>query len=272
MSGWLKKIILAATLLPVLAFAEVESEYWPVWNASDEYNLRTISHSDFDRVLGKYVVTNHPSGINRFRYGDVTRSDRKQLDGYIDDLADIDPRKYRREEQKAYWLNLYNALTIQAVLAEYPIAKINSDKFKNKHRVAVADIKLSLNDIENRILRPLWQDHKVIFGLSCATLGCPNIQSQAFTAANTRDLLKQAGKEFINHPRGLQFDKKNMQASRLFDWYSSDFAKGDDRKLMKLFAYYAEDNKALYILGYQGKIRYAYDERVNSPEQKWQQN
>ena len=254
------------------ALANIKTSYWSIWDRSNESNSAVINHQALDQFLTTYVIVNHPSGINRFRYGDVSRRDVKKLRKYIKRMAKLDPRDYSRGEQKAYWLNLYNALTIQNILQSYPIKSLARSSIKRKNLVVVGGQKLSLEDIQNRILRPIWQDHKVIFGLSCATLGCPNIQNHAYTASNSSKLLKKSAREFINHPRGLDFDRREMQASRIFDWYASDFGAkvgADNKHLMKLFAHYADDSKALYLLGFKGEIRYAYDARINAPEVAW---
>ena len=99
-------------------------------------------------------------------------------------------------------------------------------------------------------------------------MGCPAIQAGAFTAANINTLLKQSAREFINHPRGLMVSRQEMRVSKIFDWYREDFG-ADDKRLMKLFAYFADDNKALYILGFNGDIEFSYDARLNSPETVW---
>ena len=247
------------------AVAGLNSQSWPIWNKSDESNRAIIDHSTFDGFLKTYVVTNHPSGINRFRYGDVSRRDSKRLDAYIVQMTSIDPRQFRKREQKAYWLNLYNALTIQSLLKKYPGAP---DTRKLNPRIRVAGIKLRRADIGDRILRPIWHDYKVIFGLSCASVGCPAIQASAYTAANINKLLKQSAREFINHPRGLVVSRQEMRVSKIFDWYREDFG-ADNKRLMKLFAYYADDNKALYILGFNGDIEFSYDARLNSPDTNW---
>ena len=167
--------------------------------------------------LKTYVVSNHPSGINRFRYGDVTRGDTKLLNKYIAKMASVDPRDYRKAEQKAYWLNLYNALTLQGLLKVYPVSAVDRDKLSRKRRVSVAGKKLSVADIDQRILRPIWQDYKMVFGLSCASVGCPAIHAQAFTAVQYRyKLLKQYAREFINHPRGLTVSKGELRVSTDF--------------------------------------------------------
>jgi hypothetical protein len=248
------------------AIAGLDSQSWSIWNKSDESNRTIIDHSAFDGFLKTYVVTNHPSGINRFRYSDVKRSDSKRLNSYIQQLASIDPREYRKREQKAYWLNLYNALTIQSLLKKYPSKSLDARKLNP--RLKVAGVKLSKADIGDRILRPIWHDYKVIFGLSCASVGCPAIQARAFTAANMDRLLKQSAREFINHPRGLVVSRQEMRVSKIFDWYREDFG-ADEKRLLKLFAYYADDSKALYILGFNGDMKFDYDSRLNSPDTAW---
>ena len=240
---------------------------WAMWNSSDETNPAIIDHSAFDGFLKTYVVGNHPSGINRFRYADVTRRDARALDSYIAMMASIDPRDYRKLEQKAYWLNLYNALTLQGLLKVYPVSSVDRDKAYRKRRVTVAKKKLSVADIDERILRPIWRDYKMVFGLSCAAVGCPAIHAQAFTGANTNKLVKQYAREFINHPRGLTVSKDELRVSQIFSWYRDDF--GGDKQLIRLFSHYAEDSKALYILGFSGDIEYAYDKRINAPETRW---
>ena len=264
----LKLLLLASVTLGFTsaAVAGLDNHPWQIWNKSNESNGAIIDHSAYDSFLKTYVVTDHPSGINRFRYGDVSRRDSRKLDAYIKQLAAIDPRDYPKREQKAYWLNLYNALTIQSLLKKYPGKRLDTRRLNP--RIRVAGVKLTRSDIGDRILRSLWHDHKIIFGLSCASMGCPAIQDSAFTPDNMNRLLKQSAREFINHPRGLRVSRKELRVSRVFDWYREDFGD-DDKRLLKLFAHYADDIKALYILGFSGEIQYDYDARLNSPDTAW---
>ncbi|MCB1667952.1 MAG: DUF547 domain-containing protein [Pseudomonadales bacterium] len=268
----MKKIFGLSYVLILLFSAQIQaapkSEYWAFWDHSDEQSHKQINHSDWNDILKRYLVTNDPSGINRFRYGEVSNADSKKLDRYIKKLSKTDPRQYNRREQKAYWLNLYNALTVQLVVKHYPIDSITeiggllSRGPWDKTLVKVEGKELSLNDIEHRILRPIWKDHKIHFGLNCASVSCPNLQPVAFSGANVRSLLKSAGKEYINHPRGVHLKKGEMKVSSLFNWYSKDFAK-DKKAMMKMFAHYADDRLALYLLGFNGKIKYDYDWSLN---------
>lgn len=253
------------------ANAAPNADYWAFWDKSNESNHKRIDHSQWDKILRTYVIDHHPSGINRFKYSSVSSRDKNNIKRYIRDMEGIDPRAFNKNEQQAYWLNLYNAATIKLVLDHYPIKSMQDIGNKmikrgpwNKAQIKVAGQRLSLNDIEHRILRPIWHDHKIHFGLSCASISCPNTLPVAFTGSNVRSLLDKSGRDYINHPRGVSLKNGRMKASSLFSWYQNDFAKSE-KKLMKVFAHYAEDRLALYLLGYQGKIDYNYDWRLNAP-------
>ncbi len=270
MMKWCGGLLLALFAVSVFAGVGPKPEYWSFWDRAAENNFGHIDQSDWNSILKTYVVTQHSSGINRFRYADVSKEDRKRLSAYIRSVTKIDPREYRRDEQKAYWLNLYNALAVQLVLDHYPVDSIQNIGGKGsagpwgEKLVTVADEKLSMNDIEHRILRPIWQDHKIHFGLACASLGCPSLLPEAFTAANVNDLLRGAGRDFINSRRGVLLENGKLKASQMFSWYQEDFAKSET-SLLKVFAHYADDRQALYLLGFSGKIDYGYDWRLNAP-------
>lgn len=91
---------------------------------------------------------------------------------------------------------------------------------------------LTLNDIEHRILRPIWQDPRTHYAVNCASLGCPNLQSQAFTADNTEMLLEQAATEFVNSDKGVLIQNNNkLQLSSIYEWFVVDF--GTEKQLIQ---------------------------------------
>lgn len=249
---------------------------WDFWDVRNDANPAQIDHSAWDRLLSKYVVTNHESGINRFRYADFSAADaaadRKTLDRYIDQLVSLDPRPFSSNEQLAYWLNLYNALTVRQITEHFPVTDLRDLRFGFMSRhdfwsVEMAQIarqSISLNDIEHRILRPIWKDHRVRFGIACGALSCPNLQPQAFTGETVRAELYAAAGEYINHSRGVRLENGQLTVSSLFDWYREDFAP-DDKTLVKLFAHYKDDRSALYLLGFNGDIEYNYNWALNAP-------
>lgn len=220
-------VTLLLTLVSFHLFAAPKSELWPFWQNAVQSNQATISHQPWQNFLDSYLVT---SGDNTLvKYSDVSTRDKQQLDQYILSLAAIDPRDYSLDEQYAYWVNLYNAITVQLIIDAYPIKSITKlgGLFSfgpwDDEVIQVAGKPLSLNDIEHRILRPIWNEPRTHYAVNCASLGCPNLQSQAFTAENTEQLLEKAAKEFINSDKGVLVTGNSLQLSSIYDWFIADF-------------------------------------------------
>ena len=104
------------------ALAAPKAELWQHWAASAP-NKAGIAHQDWNEFLGHYLKPGS-DGIARVAYGAVTPADRKALDGYLRKLQDVPIRKFSRPEQRAYWINLYNATTVKIVLDAYPVDSI----------------------------------------------------------------------------------------------------------------------------------------------------
>ncbi len=246
------------------------------WNASDESSTTRIVHGAWQELLDGYLQTDDPSGIHRFDYGALKASsaDTGKLASYLDGLAAMDPREYRRDEQLAYWLNLYNALTVQVVLSEYPVVSIRTitesavpllGPWDDVH-VEVAGLELTLNDIEHGILRPIWNDPRIHYGANCASLGCPNLQPKAFTAETVDVQLDAAARAFVNHPRGIDVrDVETAVASSLYSWYIEDF--GDSEQgILEHMSGYAEGDLQQRLDSFEGSLEFDYDWRLNAPQ------
>jgi hypothetical protein len=239
------------------------------WNKSDNNNPNSINHKQWQMTLDRYLITNHPSGVNRFRYSDVTVADKKVLKKYLSELQKIDPRSYKRAEQMAYWINLYNALTVDLILDGYPvksIKKLGKALFSfgpwDDEVAKIAGQDLSLNDIEHKILRPIWQDPRIHYAVNCASYGCPNLAAKAFTAINTDTLLNQGANDYINHNRGVHFDNGKLIVSSIYHWYAEDFGDSD-KMLIKHLQKYAKPKLKQQLDTYQGAIDHEYDWSLN---------
>lgn len=238
------------------------------WDTYVIQNTQAIDHSKWQLVLEDYLIADHESGINRVDY-EALIDDKALLEEYINTTANIDPRKYNKDEQMAYWINLYNALTVLLIIDEYPTQSITTlgkttiafgpwDDFA----ITVAGQDLSLNDIEHRILRPIWQDDRIHFAVNCASIGCPNLQAEAFTSDNLNTLLDIGAEEYLAHPRALRFEEDTLILSSLFEWYASDFGNDLTAILAKL-SEYAPDELKEDLKEHQGKIKYEYDWGLN---------
>ncbi len=229
-----------------------KAKLWERWTANDPASTATIDHAAWDRFLKVYVVAN-ADGVNRVAYGRVAAADRAALDGYIRRLAAVPISRFRRDAQRAYWINLYNALTVQVVLDHYPVASIHDIDISpgafasgpwDRNLVEIEGKDVSLNDIEHRILRPIWRDARVHYVLNCASIGCPELMPEAFTAANTEAQLDAAARAYINHPRGWRFDGERLIVSSIYVWYRADFGRGDGDVIAHLKRYSTPERAA----------------------------
>lgn len=266
---------LLSLLLSVTANAAPSAKLWDAWQGQDEASAITIDHSAWQSWLDEYLVT-QSNGATAVRYKAVNAAGRQALDQYINNLSSVNPLELNRAEQFAYWVNLYNAVTVQVVLNnpdEDSITSMGSGWFSggpwDEEFVRVNNLPVTLNDIEHRILRPIWQDRRIHYVVNCASIGCPNLSAQALTAANTEQQLAAAEQNFINHPKGMMINKQGkLVLSKIYQWYREDFPSDDDAFVDYLAGALtiaqsnqmtADDLHAKF-----GRVSYAYDWNLNS--------
>ncbi len=252
--------------------AETERDFW---NTSNESNPDKIDHSAWQAILDGYLKSSHPSGINRFDYANLkaNTADKLKLKSYLLYLKRLDPRTYSKAEQKAYWINLYNALTIRIVVNEYrsvtSIKRVGDPFFGpwDKDLIKIQGKILTLNNIEQNILHSVWNDNRLYYATNSACLGCPNLASEAYTAANTEILLEKSAKDYVNHSRGVLCESNSkLLVSSLYQWYKADFG-GTDEGVIKYLLKYAEPESDLAscLQDYKGPITHSYDWELNNP-------
>ena len=272
----LRLVMLVALVVPLGAIWSFEawfaprSELWPRWTAHDPAATAAIDHAPWDLFLDTYVVPG-ADGVNRVAYARVGTADRRALADYIDGLAGVAIDAYNRRQQLAYWINLYNALTVKLVLDHYPVASVRDIDISpgwfsigpwDKQLLAIEGVALSLNDIEHRILRPIWRDARIHYAVSCASIGCPSLLTQAFTAANAEALLTAAARDYVNHPRGARIEDGRLIVSSLYVWYAEDFGDGDADVIAHLKSC-ARPGLAAALAGIERIDDFTYDWRLN---------
>ncbi len=278
MAKELAKRVFAVGLLALLPLMTVQaklfvpdSDLWAFWATADDANPQQVDHSAWQALLDRYRSVNAADSIARFDYAGVTMEDRELLKAYLNALSGLDPRMLSRAEQRAYWINLYNALTVEVVLRYYPvksIRKIEGGLFDlgpwSEPYLTIAGQTLTLNDIEHRILRPGWNDPRIHYAVNCASLGCPDLAAEAYTAANTEALLDANARAYINHPRGVTVAGNKATASSIYNWFDVDFG-GDEAGVVAHWLQYADAELAaeLAAAGDKLKIKYGYDWSLN---------
>ncbi len=236
---------------------------WPRWQTHDPASRHVVDHAAWDRLL-KARLRRRVDGIMGLAYGAVTPAERAALTTYLAELGRVAVSGLNRDEQFAFWINLYNALTVKIVLDRYPVASIRDIDLGGgglfgggPWSAPVATIEgetLTLNDIEHRILRPIWRDPRVHYALNCASVGCPDLRAGAWTAAGLGAALDAAARAHVNHPRGVMAQADGLTLSSIYNWFAEDF--GDQEGVLAHIRRHAEPallaavNKAPTITGY----------------------
>jgi hypothetical protein len=187
-----------------------------------------VDHAAFDRLLKKHV--NAQGLVNYVGF----KADAKVFNQYLTQLSTNPPApSWSQAEQMAYWINAYNAYTIRLVLDHYPVQSIKDIGSKIQIPLvntpwaakffSIGGEKMSLDHVEHDILRKQYNDPRVHFALVCASLSCPRLRPEAYTAARLNQQLDEQGRDFLNNPAKNQVGKTQARLSRYFDWYRSDW-------------------------------------------------
>ena len=211
---------------------------------------KTIDHSAWDQLLKAYVKPN-ADGINRFDYKGLKARGLASLSAYIARLEAADVSQLDRPEQFALLANLYNAKTIEIVAGRYPVKSIKDISLGGGLVAAVTGgpwkakvtkiqgVSLSLDEIEHEILRTLFKDPRVHYAVNCASIGCPNLATDALTGAKLDALLDAGARAYINHPRGFSTKGGELVSSSIYSWFKADFG-GTDQGVLEHARKYAE--------------------------------
>ena len=262
------------------AIAVPGAELWGYWKDSVSTSTKAVDHSRWQSFLDSYLKYSSDSSMHLVDYGRVKKSDKDNLKQYLNSLAVIDPRMLSRDEQLAYWINLYNALTVDLILQYYPvksITKLGKGWFRmgpwKDTMIRINGQDISLHDIEHRILRPIWKNPKIHYALNCASIGCPDLAPKVYQAGRINDQLIRAGDVFINQKKGLNIVSGRVVLSRIFEWYEDDF--GGEKGVRAELIEHANAPMKVRIEQYKGRLSYHYNWQLNehkTPSKKTSSN
>ncbi|NNK00850.1 MAG: DUF547 domain-containing protein [Desulfatitalea sp.] len=210
-------------------------------------------HAIFGNLLEQYVQ----GGVVDYS---GFKAEETVLDRYLDKMADIDPAQLSRNEQMAFYINLYNAWTIKLILSKYPnIASIKElgGLFRTPWEKKIVHLngrKVTLDDIEHQVLRPEFQDPRIHFAVNCASKSCPPPINRPYSGPHLDGQLDQATAAFINDPGRNYFDNGTLYVSRLFKWYRKDFESG----IVEFFKRYARGELKKQIAAADANLDVAY--------------
>ncbi|MEM9324049.1 MAG: DUF547 domain-containing protein [Bacteroidota bacterium] len=202
-----------------------------------------VSHEIFDELLARHV--------DKQGYLDYegVMTDRAKLRRYLTLITQNPPndQQWSSSEKLAYWINLYNAFTIELVLDYYPVASIKDIgssiqvPFVNTpwdiKMIEIDGKKYDLNNVEHNILRKIFDEPRIHFAINCASASCPKLRREAYRADIIDRQLHEQTIDFINDPERNDITTRPAQISKLFQWWKGDFTRdGTVREYINQYA------------------------------------
>lgn len=209
---------------------EVESEL----TSTTANSAVNVDHSQWDKLLKKHV---NAQGLVDYK---GFKNDSAKLDAYLKMLSEQNPSNdWSVQELLAYYINIYNAATVKLIAENYPVKTIKDiDGNWTKGRVAIGNKQLSLGGIENGILRKM-NEPRIHFAINCASISCPKLLNEAFTAAKINEQLDRVTKEFINSSEN-EISANNPKLSSIFDWYQKDYLVNGEQDVIAFINKYSK--------------------------------
>lgn len=218
--------------------------------ASQRVPTNSVSHEVWSDLLGKYC---NEQGLVNYRAWKASQEDMDKLRDYLNTLASAaDPLECESAVRLAFWINAYNAVTVYGILQEYPIKSIRERTPKlwgyniwKDLMLPVADKQYSLDEIEHQVLRR-QSEARIHFAIVCASLGCPPLLNEAYTAKRLEEQLTLSAKRFLSNPTNFQIDPKakSIRLSQIFEWFGEDFGATPQERLKAIWPYLSPEQQA----------------------------
>jgi Protein of unknown function, DUF547 len=208
-----------------------------------------VDHSVFTDIMKEYNVNGD------LNYKGLTTE--KRLDLYLDDLSNTNISNLETDDSKmAFWINVYNAFTIKAIVDNYPVESINdlhtggriighilSTTVWDDEFINISGKEYSLNHIEHKILRKKYNEPRIHFSIVCASISCPQLRDEAFVENRLKFQMEQQAIQFFNDESKNKVDLENrtVHLSKILDWFSEDFGDSD-REILLFVSKYLNSN------------------------------
>ena len=191
------------------------------------------SHKSWDALLKKNVVLIDGGKASQVRYAEFAK-DRAALKGYLDSLSKVPEAEFNgwpKEQRMAFLINAYNAFTVEKILTRYPNLKsirdfgtVFGNPWKDKF-FTLFGRESFLDQIEHETLRKpgAYNEPRVHYAVNCASLGCPMLREEAYTADKLERQLDEQATRFLSDRSRNRFAAGKLEVSKIFDWFKEDF-------------------------------------------------
>lgn len=185
------------------------------------YTFGQLDFTKWDAFLKKHV---NASGDVHYK---AIKADIKSIDLITNELsAKKVSSSASKNDQLAYWINVYNAYTVKLIADNYPISsiqKLDGGKPWDVKRITIEGSKYSLNQIENDIIRATFKDARIHFAVNCGAKSCPPLLNGAYFGKTLDTQLESQTKKFVNNTKYQSIKASQVNISKIFEWYGADF-------------------------------------------------
>jgi hypothetical protein len=211
-------------------------------------------HIIWDRLLQKHVIWIANGTASQVDYTGF-QQDRQSLNRYLESLSALSRSEFEqwnRQQRLAFLINAYNAFTIERILSKYPELKSIKDlgslfksPWKQKFFTLFGEQR-HLDYIEHELIRApgVYDEPRIHIALVCASIGCPALRDEAYTADQLDAQLEDGMRRFFSDRSRNRYnpDSGKLEVSKIFDWYTDDFSAGHAgfNSLQSVFARYAD--------------------------------
>ena len=191
------------------------------------------SHKAWDALLKKDVVLLEGGKASQVRYAELAK-DRAALKAYLESLSKVPETEFNgwsRGQRMAFLINAYNAFTVEKILTRYPNLKsirdfgtVFGNPWKDKFFTLLGRESF-LDQVEHEMLRKpgAYNEVRVHYAVNCASVGCPMLREEAYTAEKLERQLEEQAARFLSDRSRNRYAAGKLEVSRIFDWFKEDF-------------------------------------------------
>ena len=221
-----------------------------------------VNHSPWDTLLRRYV-----DSAGRVAYRDWQTQELAPFEAYLKTLAQAKIEGMSETEEKAFWINAYNAVIVRGVLHGYTAESFFSRKrLFGWYALPIAGKERTPDEIEHQILRKKFRDPRIHFAIVCASTSCPKLRAEAYVSAQLDQQLDDAARVFVNDPARNLIEPAQVVVSPIFQWFAQDFI--DQAGTISTFLLrFVDDEKKAILVTFTKELRYLeYNWTLNAQE------
>ncbi|MEN8793821.1 MAG: DUF547 domain-containing protein [Flavobacteriales bacterium] len=227
-----EKKTVVATPKPIIEKEKIEIikdevEVITEMEAPEKPQVKAEIHKTWDDLTRKHI-----SSSGKVNYAGF-KADNDEIVKYIKELQSYhkDLSSWGKNKRLAYWINVYNVVTVKLIVDNYPVKSIqdlHGGKPWDQKLINLGGTSYTLNVIENKIIRPKFNEPRIHFAVNCAANSCPKILNIAWTEDNIQRYLTKQTKAFIANTTQNTIGESELVLSNIFNWYKADFGTSNE--------------------------------------------